>query len=219
MIFFQNYLVDRKTNYCWNNFSSLSFSVDIGVGQESALSPVLSALYLSPILHIFEKQIKILKIPVFILSFVDNELFVAQNKSLTVSNSNIFCCYHIMTSLLKKFGLVIEHSKTEVFYFSRSHGTFNPPPLDFTILGGPILWSRNIWQYLGFIYDRKLTFWQHIDFYANKAILTIKCMKMLGNLTRGLILTQKKLLYRYYILPIALYSNMILQQGFTFIPT
>jgi len=76
LILFQDYLVGRKTNYCWNNFSSLSFSVDIGVGQESALSPVLSALYLSPILHIFEKWIKILKIPVFIFSFVDNELLL-----------------------------------------------------------------------------------------------------------------------------------------------
>jgi len=54
--FFQNYLVSRKTKYFWNNFSSPLFNVDIGVEQDSILSPILSALYLSPIFHIFEKD-------------------------------------------------------------------------------------------------------------------------------------------------------------------
>jgi len=42
-----------------------------------ALSPILSALYLAPVFHILEKQLKNLKIPVSILSFVDNGLLVA----------------------------------------------------------------------------------------------------------------------------------------------
>ena len=53
--FFHDYLVGRKTKYLWNNFSSPSFNVDIGVGWGSTLSPILSALYLSPILYIFKK--------------------------------------------------------------------------------------------------------------------------------------------------------------------
>ena len=31
--FFKNYLVDRKTKYLWNSFSSLFCNVDIGVSQ------------------------------------------------------------------------------------------------------------------------------------------------------------------------------------------
>ena len=58
LLFFKNYLVGRKTRYFWNNFSSPSFNVNVGVGQGSALSPILSALYLSPLLYIFEKQLK-----------------------------------------------------------------------------------------------------------------------------------------------------------------
>ena len=58
--FFSNYLIGRKTRYFWNNFSSFS-NVDVGVDQELALSSILFALYLSPILHILEKQLKILK--------------------------------------------------------------------------------------------------------------------------------------------------------------
>jgi len=59
---------------------------------------------------------------------------------------------------------------------------------------------------LEYIFDRKLFFQQHIDFYANKAISTVKCMKILGNSVCSLASQQKHLLYRSCILPIALYE-------------
>ena len=48
--------------------------------------------------------------------------------------------------------------------------------------------------------------WHHIHYYANKALSTIKGMKMLSNLTGGLSSIPKHLLYRTCILPIALYG-------------
>jgi len=75
--FFGNYLVGRKTKYFWNKFFSPFFNVNIGVGQGSALSPILSVLYLSSIFHVLEKRLKILKISILFLSFVDNGLFIA----------------------------------------------------------------------------------------------------------------------------------------------
>jgi len=73
------------------------FNVDVGVGQELALSPILSTLYLALILYILEKQLKNLKISISILSFVDDRLLVTQNKFLTVLNSLLFCSYHIVS--------------------------------------------------------------------------------------------------------------------------
>ena len=164
------------------------------------------ALYLLPVFHIFEKRSKNLKIPVFIISFVDNGLFISQDKSFHTSNSKLFCSYQIMLLLLEQFELIIEHGKTEVFHYFRTQKVFNLSHLDLTILGGPILHSKEMWHYLGFIFNRKLNFYQHIDFYKNKAISTVKSMKMLGNLSRGLISSQKHLLYRMCILPIMLYE-------------
>jgi len=111
-----------------------------------------------------------------------------------------------MFSLLEQSSLVIEHGKTEVFHFSRAYKVFNPPTLDLSILGDSILHPKNMWCYLGFIFDRKLTFQQHINFYANKTMSTVKGMKMLRNSLRGLISTQKYLLYKLCILPIVLYK-------------
>jgi len=209
LMFFKNYLVDRKTKYLWNDFISSPFNVDIGVRQEYALSPILSTLYLSPVFYSLENQLKILKIPISIIFFADNGFFISQNKSILHSNANYFCCYNITSSLLTKCGLVVKYRKTDIFHFSRSHGAFNPPPLNLSSLGGFILLLKEIWRYLEFIFDHKLTFRSHIDFYANKVISTIKCMKLLGNLLRGINLLKKRILYKCCILPIALYSFLL----------
>ena len=204
--FFTDYLVRRKTNYVWNDLSSPIYEVNVGVGQESTLSPILSVLYLSPFLYILENCLKILNIPVSLISFVDDGLIIAQNKSIDISNSHLFCSYNVLSSLLAKFGLIIKHSKTEIFHFNRSHRMFNPPSLNLLSIRGPILHPKNSWKYLGFIFNQKLMFHQHVNFYLNKAISTVKCMRLLGNSSWGTYLTQKRLLYRCYILPIALYE-------------
>jgi len=205
-LFFANYLIDRKTNYLWNNFLSPTFNVNVGVGQGSALSPILSALYLLPFIYILENHLKNLKIPISFISFVNNGLFICQSNLLDISNSHLSYSYNVLSNLLEKFGLVVEHSKTEIFHFNKSHGTLNLPPLDLSPLGGNLLCSNNTWKYLGFIFDGKLTFHQHVDFYANKSISTVKCMKILSNSNHGINPFQKHLLYKSCILPIALYS-------------
>ena len=85
-----DYLVKRKTNYNWNELSSPIFKVNVGVGQGSALSPILSAFYLLLFLYILEKHLKNLKIPVSFISFVDDSLIISQNKLIVTLNSQ---CY------------------------------------------------------------------------------------------------------------------------------
>jgi len=83
---------------------------------------------------------------------MDDRLFIAQNKSIAVLNLNLFYSYHIMTSILERFGLVVEHRKTKIFHFFRLHGMFNPLPLDLSMLGGPILQPKNSLRYLDFFF-------------------------------------------------------------------
>jgi len=103
------------------------------------LSPILSALYLLPIFHIFEKCLKNLKILISILLFVDNRLLISQDKSILISNMNFFCSYNVISNLLMKIGLIMEYGKTEVFYFSILQGIFDFPPLNLTPLEGLVL--------------------------------------------------------------------------------
>ncbi|PPQ94942.1 hypothetical protein CVT25_004559 [Psilocybe cyanescens] len=62
------------------------------------------------------------------------------------------------------------------------------------------------WRYLGFYFDRKLTFTEHVRYYSTKALSTVKAMKMLGSSTRGLRPVQKRVLYRTCVLPIVTYG-------------
>ena len=151
--------------------------------QGLALFFILFTLYISLVFHILENHLKNLKIPVSILSFVNNGLFIAQNKSLLILNSFFFYSYNIASSLLEKFDLILEYRKTKVFYFSRSCRAFNSSLLDFSVLRGPFLIPRDTWRYLGFIFDGKLSFHQYINFYVNKAISTVKYIKILRNST------------------------------------
>jgi len=144
-LFFSDYLVDKETCYSWNGFTLFFFSVDVGVGQGLALSPILSALFIALIFHIFKKRIKNLNISVSFFLFVDNGLFISQERSFTNTNSNLFYSYNVMSSLLDQFRLIIEYEKTENFHFSRSHSIFNSPVLDLSQISSPIICSKDMW--------------------------------------------------------------------------
>ena len=87
------------------------------------------------------------------LSFVDDGLIIAQNNSIPILNSQLFCSYNVLSNLLTDFSLVIEHGKTEILYFTRSHGEFNSPPLNLSPLRGPVLCPKDSWKYLGFLFN------------------------------------------------------------------
>ena len=206
--FFSTYLINRQTQYVWNYFTSTSFKADVRIEQGSTLSPILSALYITSLFYIFKKRTKNLSIsiPVSLLYFVDSGLFISQEKSYEKSNTILYYSYTIISFFFSQFGLIIKHNKSQVFYFSRSTKKINPSPLDLRSVGSSILKSKDIWCYLGFFFNKKLSFQYHIYYYANKSLSTIKEMKMLGNSTRYLFLVHKQLLYRTCILSIVLYG-------------
>ena len=130
--FFNSYHSNCLITYTQNSFSSPSISTNVGVDQGSVLSPIISTIYLVPIIKTFKKRIKSLKekIPTNILSFVDNSLLISQEKSYDLSSSFLLCSYNIMSKILLDSGLVIEYSKSKVFYFMR----FCHPPIPLLIL-------------------------------------------------------------------------------------
>ena len=50
--FFNSYHADWTTTYTWNSFSFPLSNTNVGVGQESALSSIISAIYMVPIIKI-----------------------------------------------------------------------------------------------------------------------------------------------------------------------
>jgi len=83
------------------------------------------------------------------------------------------------------FGLVIEHDKSEIFYFSRIHNDSNPE-LDLSAIGALTLKSKIYWRYLGFYFDQHLFFKKYVHYYSTKTLSMVKVIEILGNSTRGL---------------------------------
>ena len=81
-------------------------------------------------------------ISVSTLSFINDSLFISWEKSYKKSNTNLFCSYNIISSLFEKFSLVIKHNKSKVFYFSKLMKNYEIPFLDLSLLGGPLLHSK-----------------------------------------------------------------------------
>jgi len=108
--------------YTWNGFSSPVFNTSVSVGQGSALSPIISAMYMAPIIKTFKKRIKNLKekISSNILSFVDDGLLISQKKSYEPFSSFLLCSYNIISRILFDASLVMEHDKLEIFHFTCS---------------------------------------------------------------------------------------------------
>ena len=110
---------------------------------------------------------------------------------------------------LNNFFSLLNIQNQKFFYFFRLTKNFNLFLLDLGLLGDFLLQLKEIWKYLRFIFNKKLSFNQHIHFYFNKALLTVKDMKMQEDSTSSLLLSHKYLLYCIYIMPIALYRFLL----------
>jgi len=120
--------------------------------QGSALSPILSALYIAPLLYLFKHQAQALNLDTFTLSYIDNGLLVSQGRTHNKTLLELTSSYSIVSDLMVSFGLVMEHDKSEIFHFSRAHNSSNPK-LDLSAIGIPILKPKTYWRYLGFYFD------------------------------------------------------------------
>ena len=133
--FFSNYLVGRSTQ---NSFFSRAYDTNVCMGQDFVLSPILSVLYIAPLIHIFEHRAQALNLDTCILSFVDDGLLISQGKTYNKTLPELYSSYRVVTDLMVTFGLVMEHDKSEIFYFSRAHNDLNPE-LDLSAMGAPTL--------------------------------------------------------------------------------
>ena len=123
--FFSDYLVDRSIQHFQNFFLSDIYNIDISMGQDSVLYPILLVLYIVFLICIFEIRAQTLSLNTFILLFVNNSFLIYQRKSYNITLSELDNSYKVVTNLIVLFGLVIKYNKLEIFYFSKVHNDFN----------------------------------------------------------------------------------------------
>lgn len=224
--FFQDYLVGRTTQFLYNGRMLDPTDLTVGVGQGSALSPILSGLYIAPAIHLASPVAAVPVANSSLQFFVDDGLIsvatprissdATTHDQLALNNAVLAHIFHTLVSNLNKIGLTLEPDKLELMHFTRADTGYFPETEPF----GPHLAVKTgasvarvkpkaVMRYLGFFLDPKLSFRTHVRTYVNKACGTVHALRMLGNSVRGLSPANKRRLYISNVLPVALYGAQL----------
>jgi hypothetical protein len=113
-----------------------------------------------------------------LISYVDDSTIIVQSDTWDKNLVKLKSACKIVFKLTQSMGLVLECNKLEGFHFSQKHNDSNPDiDLGYApYTGATPLHPGTTWQYLGFFFDRALTFREHVKRYTNKALTTVRAM-------------------------------------------
>lgn len=214
--FVADYLVNRKTQYRWNNSSSAQiFDSSVGVVQGEVLSPPFANLTIAPILHKLSPVGKNSR-PVNSIQEHDHLFFADDGTILVASKSlkdNIALLRPLFIKIAKellKIGVIIEFDKTDLIHFFRKHKVDLPlPSLDIVDPFSNTLHSlvpKDTIRLLGFFLDRRLSFHNHIRFYTHSSHSFLNCISSTGSSMHGLDNANRRLLYLSCVIPLLTYG-------------
>jgi hypothetical protein len=207
--FFAHYLQDRSTRFMWNGVQTDPADCSVGVGQGSALSPILSALAIVPSLTAISQLLPVSNAHLWIslLVYVDDGTLTVSSNSLTYNALQIQSLYPYINQAFTHAGIFLEPDKLETMHFPRPRYQGPLPTLHIQADGREyFIEPKDTWRYLGFFFDPQLSFKKHVNYYSTQALSTVRSYPLLGNSNRGLTPQHKRLLYLSCILPIMTYG-------------
>ena len=181
-----SFLSDRKVQLSFNGSVTPEGDQPVGTPQGSPISPVLSALYTSPLLTQAREA------PDTTLGmYVDNGVIFARGPTWDAVNTLLWEEYRTCNLWLRQNNFLAEPAKTELLYFC-TPGACLDPPLDRLFLPDSV--TCRYYQvtpaptvcYLGFFLNQRLDWELHVTIMCNRAPASLKALQVLGNTHRGL---------------------------------
>ena len=202
----KNFLRERKVRLKFNCITAEERVQPVGVPQGSPLSPVLSIIYTSGLLH----QMKHWNNSSLGMYVDDGALFACAEEWADVDRL-LRARYMVCEEWLCRSGLAIEPDKTELIYFQKPGVAYAMPaptrlrlplPSDSTYEVFP----SDCVRYLGFFIQRRLNWKVHVTIMCNRAKASANALKLLGNTIRGLSMANWRLVLNTVCLPVLGYG-------------
>ena len=206
----ENFLKDRRVRLKFNNILAEERGQPVGVPQGSPISPVLSIIYTSPLLHLMRDWANS-----SLGMYVDDGiLFACAHEWEDVTNT-LRARYAACMDWLRRAGLAIEPDKTELMFFQRPRERNPAPRPTRLLLPDPdansyyVVTPVETLRYLGFFFHWRLNWEYHVRTMANRARASLKAMTVLGNSIRGLSMANWRLAFNAVCLPVMTYGSLL----------
>ena len=204
----RSFLTDRRITLTFNGEPLPEVVLNHGTPQGSPMSPILSAIYILPLLRLTEAwRFQSLS------TYVDDGAIVATGASHQAVLQKCQDGFHMVTDWLMRNGLHVDPEKTEFIAFQRRRA--NPaqvgalrPSIDLQVPGGGTLTVRRSTtvRYLGIYIDKNLCWETHAKIMATRARSSLQALHLLGNSVRGLDFHNWRTVFHAITLPVLLYS-------------
>lgn len=190
-----SFLQNRTFQVSVNNHLSNTHSISFGVPQGSVLSPTLYNIFIHDIPQIQNCQLA--------LYADDTALFCTSRFAKHIIN-NLEKGVKKINSYYTRWKMSTNNNKTQVIFFTKRR-TKQLPHRNFKIGDVEIEWQNTL-KYLGIIFDKKLTFKDHIQTAIAKTNAATKILYSLINRRSRLNQNSKLLLYKVALRPIITYA-------------
>jgi len=209
-----SFLWDRRVFLSFNKKESDPFDVNSGTPQGSPLSPILSALYTSPLLHKLQawnnRDLSL---------YVDDGSIIATGPTYRSTAQAIASGFD--TAWLKRNGLRAEPDKTELMSFAPKHPKPSPiygTPITSLALRDPYRGTYTVrpqttMRYLGIFLHHRLDWSHHAKIMAMRAQSVVRSLHILGNSVRGLNFANWQKVYHAIVLPVLAYGAPVWYTG------
>jgi len=205
----RSFLSNRCVRLSFNGIKSDPIVLNHGTPQGSPLSPILSAIYTSPLL----KHLNSSWVHRGLNMYVDDGAIFANAKTHSLSSLNAMRGLQEITEWLGRSGLKCNTDKTEFISFS--------PPRSMVHINGPLVTAihprtsasssytverSTIICYLGIFIHHRFDWTHHVTIMANRARSTIRALSILRNSVQGLDFANWRKLFHSLILPVLTYG-------------
>lgn len=178
---------------------STTHRIPFGVPQGSVLSPTLYNIFTADVLKVDG---------VVYAFFADDTAYLASDKDPEIIVTKLQNAQNSLEDFQRKWRIKINATKTQTIFFTKKRAARNLPSTTVSTNGLSSPWTNEA-NYLGIIYDSKLTFSKHIDYATKKLDKATRSLFSLINRRSKLSSKNKILIFKCILRPIMVYGSPV----------